>query len=92
VVGDELAMRLLVRIAASPHSALARRRRHPDSAVVDLVKSLAGGKEPHKSANPDEVVAMGAYGSRQQAHPAAPSCPILRACLMVRQGCLWRYA
>ena len=28
--------------------------------VQDLVKKLAGGKEPHKGVNPDEVVAMGA--------------------------------
>ncbi|MFT4224897.1 molecular chaperone DnaK [Micropruina sp.] len=29
-------------------------------AVVDLVKELTGGKEPNKSVNPDEVVALGA--------------------------------
>ncbi|MPZ87212.1 MAG: molecular chaperone DnaK [Nitriliruptorales bacterium] len=29
-------------------------------AVVDLVKDLTGGKEPHKGVNPDEVVAVGA--------------------------------
>src|SRR5271170_596672 len=29
-------------------------------AVVDLVKSLSGGKEPNKGVNPDEVVAVGA--------------------------------
>lgn len=29
-------------------------------AVVELVKSLAGGKEPNKGVNPDEVVAVGA--------------------------------
>ncbi|EPH06807.1 chaperone dnaK [Propionibacterium sp. oral taxon 192 str. F0372] len=29
-------------------------------AVQDLVKELAGGKEPNKSVNPDEVVALGA--------------------------------
>jgi len=29
-------------------------------AVQDLVKSLTGGKEPHKGVNPDEVVAAGA--------------------------------
>lgn len=29
-------------------------------AIVDLVKKLAGGKEPHKGVNPDEVVAVGA--------------------------------
>lgn len=29
-------------------------------AVQDLVKSLAGGKEPNQSVNPDEVVAVGA--------------------------------
>ncbi len=29
-------------------------------AVVDLVKKLTGGKEPHKGVNPDEVVAVGA--------------------------------
>ncbi|MDJ0311894.1 molecular chaperone DnaK [Arthrobacter sp. H35-D1] len=29
-------------------------------AVVDLVKELAGGKEPNKGVNPDEVVAVGA--------------------------------
>jgi len=29
-------------------------------AVVDLVKSLTGGKEPNKGVNPDEVVAIGA--------------------------------
>jgi molecular chaperone DnaK len=29
-------------------------------AVVDLVKELTGGKEPHKGVNPDEVVALGA--------------------------------
>jgi len=29
-------------------------------AVVDLVKELTGGKEPHKGVNPDEVVAVGA--------------------------------
>ncbi|HEY3733091.1 MAG TPA: molecular chaperone DnaK [Streptosporangiaceae bacterium] len=29
-------------------------------AVVDLVKELTGGKEPNKSVNPDEVVAVGA--------------------------------
>jgi molecular chaperone DnaK len=29
-------------------------------AVVDLVKSLTGGKEPNKGVNPDEVVAVGA--------------------------------
>src|SRR6202007_2815512 len=29
-------------------------------AVVDLVKSLTGGKEPNKGVNPDEVVAGGA--------------------------------
>ncbi|WP_287154974.1 molecular chaperone DnaK [Candidatus Solincola tengchongensis] len=28
--------------------------------VQDLVRKLAGGKEPHKGINPDEVVAMGA--------------------------------
>ncbi len=28
--------------------------------VQDLVRSLAGGKEPHKGVNPDEVVAVGA--------------------------------
>jgi molecular chaperone DnaK len=28
--------------------------------VYELVKSLAGGKEPHKGVNPDEVVAVGA--------------------------------
>jgi molecular chaperone DnaK len=28
--------------------------------VMDLVKSLAGGKEPNRSVNPDEVVAVGA--------------------------------
>ncbi|MEO7803948.1 MAG: molecular chaperone DnaK, partial [Actinomycetota bacterium] len=28
--------------------------------VVDLVKKLTGGKEPHKGVNPDEVVAIGA--------------------------------
>ena len=28
--------------------------------VLELVKSLAGGKEPNKSVNPDEVVAVGA--------------------------------
>jgi molecular chaperone DnaK len=28
--------------------------------VQDLVKKLAGGKEPHKGVNPDEVVAVGA--------------------------------
>lgn len=28
--------------------------------VLDLVKSLAGGKEPNRSVNPDEVVAVGA--------------------------------
>ncbi|HEU0042316.1 MAG TPA: molecular chaperone DnaK, partial [Jiangellaceae bacterium] len=29
-------------------------------AVVDLVKSMTGGKEPNKGVNPDEVVAVGA--------------------------------
>ncbi|CAN5305431.1 molecular chaperone DnaK [soil metagenome] len=29
-------------------------------AVVDLVKELTGGQEPHKGVNPDEVVAIGA--------------------------------
>jgi molecular chaperone DnaK len=29
-------------------------------AVIDLVKSLTGGKEPSKGVNPDEVVAVGA--------------------------------
>ncbi|MBK8190787.1 MAG: molecular chaperone DnaK [Vampirovibrionales bacterium] len=29
-------------------------------AVVDLVKELTGGKEPHQGVNPDEVVAVGA--------------------------------
>jgi len=29
-------------------------------AVQDLVKGLAGGKDPHKGVNPDEVVAVGA--------------------------------
>ncbi len=29
-------------------------------AVVDLVRELTGGKEPHKGVNPDEVVAVGA--------------------------------
>ncbi len=29
-------------------------------AVVELVKELSGGKEPHKGVNPDEVVALGA--------------------------------
>ncbi|GAA2179806.1 molecular chaperone DnaK [Brooklawnia cerclae] len=29
-------------------------------AVVDLVRELSGGKEPNKSVNPDEVVALGA--------------------------------
>ena len=29
-------------------------------AVVDLVKQMTGGKEPHKGVNPDEVVAVGA--------------------------------
>jgi molecular chaperone DnaK len=29
-------------------------------AVVDLVRELTGGKEPHKGVNPDEVVAIGA--------------------------------
>jgi molecular chaperone DnaK len=29
-------------------------------AVVDLVKELTGGKEPHKGVNPDEVVSVGA--------------------------------
>ncbi|MGM0928407.1 MAG: molecular chaperone DnaK [Actinomycetota bacterium] len=29
-------------------------------AVVDLVKEMAGGKEPNKGVNPDEVVAVGA--------------------------------
>jgi molecular chaperone DnaK len=29
-------------------------------AVVELVKELTGGKEPHKGVNPDEVVALGA--------------------------------
>jgi molecular chaperone DnaK len=29
-------------------------------AVVELVKELTGGKEPHKGVNPDEVVAIGA--------------------------------
>ena len=29
-------------------------------AVVDAVKSMFGGKEPHKGVNPDEVVAIGA--------------------------------
>jgi molecular chaperone DnaK len=29
-------------------------------AVLDLVKELTGGKEPHKGVNPDEVVAVGA--------------------------------
>jgi molecular chaperone DnaK len=29
-------------------------------AVVDLVRQLTGGKEPHKGVNPDEVVAVGA--------------------------------
>ncbi|WP_240759645.1 molecular chaperone DnaK, partial [Phytoactinopolyspora endophytica] len=29
-------------------------------AVVELVKDLAGGKDPHKGVNPDEVVAVGA--------------------------------
>ncbi|MGH3665387.1 MAG: molecular chaperone DnaK [Egibacteraceae bacterium] len=29
-------------------------------AVVDVVKELTGGKEPHKGVNPDEVVAVGA--------------------------------
>jgi molecular chaperone DnaK len=29
-------------------------------AVVDLVKELTGGKEPHKGVNPDEVVSIGA--------------------------------
>jgi molecular chaperone DnaK len=28
--------------------------------VQDLIRKLAGGKEPHKGVNPDEVVAMGA--------------------------------
>jgi len=28
--------------------------------IQDLVRSLAGGKEPHKGVNPDEVVAIGA--------------------------------
>src|SRR3954451_25379439 len=28
-------------------------------AVVDLVRELTGGKEPQKSVNPDEVVALG---------------------------------
>ena len=28
--------------------------------VVDIVKSLFNGKEPHKGVNPDEVVAVGA--------------------------------
>ena len=28
--------------------------------IYELVKSLAGGKEPHKGVNPDEVVAVGA--------------------------------
>ncbi|MCQ4609769.1 molecular chaperone DnaK [Corynebacterium sp. CCUG 61414] len=30
------------------------------SAVTDMVKELTGGKEPNKSVNPDEVVALGA--------------------------------
>ena len=30
-------------------------------AVVELVKSLTGGREPNKGVNPDEVVAVGAY-------------------------------
>ncbi len=29
-------------------------------AVIDLVKELTGGKEPHQGVNPDEVVAVGA--------------------------------
>ena len=29
-------------------------------AVIDLVKSLTGGKDPHQGVNPDEVVAIGA--------------------------------
>jgi molecular chaperone DnaK len=29
-------------------------------AVIELVKELTGGKEPHKGVNPDEVVAVGA--------------------------------
>ena len=29
-------------------------------AVVDLVKEMTGGKDPHKGVNPDEVVALGA--------------------------------
>src|SRR4029077_6208217 len=29
-------------------------------AVVDAVKAMFGGKEPHKGVNPDEVVAVGA--------------------------------
>ena len=28
--------------------------------IQELVKSLTGGKEPHKGVNPDEVVAVGA--------------------------------
>ena len=45
-------------------------------AVVDLVKSLTGGKEPNKGVNPDEVVAVGAACSRRaqgrgQGRPAA---------------------
>ena len=46
-------------------------------AVVDLVKSLTGGKEPSKDVNPDEVVAVGAClqagvaEGRGQGHPAS---------------------
>ena len=44
--------------------------------VVEFVKQLTAGKEPHKGVNPDEVVAVGAAlqaacGRRGQGHPAA---------------------
>ncbi len=44
--------------------------------IQELVKSLTGGKEPHKGVNPDEVVAVGAVDpggraeGRREGHPA----------------------
>ena len=37
-----------------------RRRLDPDAAVVEAVKEMFNGKEPHKGVNPDEVVGVGA--------------------------------
>ena len=41
-------------------------------AVVDLVKSLTGGKEPNKGVNPDEVVAVGACLHAGKINPVPP--------------------